>query len=369
MLGVLSTLARRRNVAANIFVPTLCSNMRITMDTLIHEIRKKAETISFSGVISIFESEKDLYNEAFGYADIANSRKNTLTTKFGIASGTKLLTALGIGTLIDQGRITLKSRIHDIFQQELTWVDAQATISHLLNHTSGIFDYYDEELITDWDNFLVDIPWYQLETPTDYLPLFEDKEAKFLPNERFSYSNGGYICLGIIIEKSTHQRYRDYIGTSVFAPAQMSDSGYYAFHNLPENTAYGYRISENGTNETNIYNLPLRGASDGGAYTTTFDLRKLWRTLLNNTILSDKLTSIFLSPQVRIDDSVDYGYGLYISQLKNMDMFYIVGGDAGVGFDSRYVPEKELLVNILSNTTNGEEEIRKVIYHNLEKAL
>ena len=149
------------------------------MDKLIHEIRRKAETKSFSGVISIFESEEDLYNEAFGYADIANSRKNTVATKFGITSGTKVFTAAGIGTLIDQGRITLDSRIHDILQQELTWVDTRATISHLLKHTSGIFDYYDEKLITDWDSFAGKIS-KQCEEAVYSCPVIQGPTVNFL---------------------------------------------------------------------------------------------------------------------------------------------------------------------------------------------
>jgi len=49
--------------------------------------------------------------------------------------------------------------------------------------------------------------------------------------------------------------------------------------------------------------------------------------------------------------------------------FFIVGGDAGVGFDSRYIPEKELQISIISNRTDGEEKIRDVIYSELEKSL
>jgi CubicO group peptidase (beta-lactamase class C family) len=335
------------------------------MDPLIREIREKADAVSFSGVISIFRAEEEIYNEAFGFADIANIRKNNVSTRFGIASGTKLFTALGIGTLIDQGRITLNTTVHEIFHRDLTWIDSHANIGNLLTHTSGIFDYYDEELISDFEHFFVDIPWYRLGTPSDYLPLFSGKPAKFSSGERFSYSNGGYICLGIIIEKITRQTYRDYVEAAVFAPAQMSDSGYFAFNQLPKNTANGYKLDPNGSYETNIYNLPIRGASDGGAYTTTHDLRKLWSALLDHRILSKDLTARFLSPYVHIHDSLDYGYGVYISQVNGMTVFSIEGGDAGVGFDSRYIPEKRLLINILSNTTNGEEEIREVISDNL----
>jgi CubicO group peptidase (beta-lactamase class C family) len=334
----------------------------------IKEINQKAKESAFSGVISIIQGETELVHEAFGWADIANARENKTTTKFGIASGTKAFTALGIGALIAQGKLKLDTKIHDIFQQDLPWIHSEATVVQLLNHTSGIFDYYDEELITDFDNFFVNIPWYALETPTDYLPLFADEKAKFAPGERFSYSNGGYICLGIIIEKVTGQLYRDFIAQHVFAPAQMADSGFYAFNALPENTAYGYKFEENGRFQTNIYNLPARGASDGGAYTTTYDMHKFWQALLTNQILPQELTNLFTTPQTKLNESVDYGYGFYLSQINGKKMIFLVGEDAGASFRSRCVPEKELVITILSNKSDGEDVIREAMANFLKAA-
>ncbi len=330
------------------------------MDNLIQKIREKAAETSFSGVVSINRGGKHLYAEAFGYADIANKRKNNLKTKFAIASGTKLFTALGIGTLIDKEKLLLDSTIRGIFKKDLSYIDLKATIAQLLTHSSGIWDYYDEDLDIDSENFSVAIPWSYLQTPSDYLPLFENKKPKYPPGARFSYSNGGFVFLGVIIEHLTGRIYRDYIKENVFRPAGMQDSGYFAFNDLPANTAYGYK--SNG--ETNIYNLPIRGGSDGGAYTTVGDIKKLWKALFSNKILSKELTKAYLSPHIIIEEPVKYGYGIYISKFSGMDMYFFVGGDAGVGFDARYFPEKDLQITIISNKTDGEEKIRDVIYTN-----
>jgi len=343
--------------------------MEFDLQKLADCIESHTEVEPFSGVVSIFRGEEELFCESFGYADIANKRKNTVKTKFAIASGTKFFTALGIGSLIDEGKLSPDTTVREIFGKDFSFIDSQATIAQFLTHTSGIYDYYDEEQITDWEKYFVDIPWYGLETPSDYLPLFEKKKAKYSPCKRFSYSNGGYIFAGIIIEYITEQLYRDFISERVFFPAGMDDSGFYAFNQLPENTAYGYKRNQHGIPETNIYNLPIRGASDGGAYTTVTDLHKLWLTLFKNKILSKKLTETFLTPHVSVKGYIEYGYGVYITRFKDMDMFYIQGGDAGVGFDSRYIPEKELQISIISNRTDGEEKIREVIYTELEKSL
>lgn len=326
------------------------------MKELIQRIDQVASETGFSGVVSIFKDSSTLYNQAFGYQDIKNHVSNTTSTSFGIASGTKLFTALGIGVLIDRGILSLDTAIGEIDQDYTNFIDEKATIQHLLTHTSGIYDYYDEEIETDFENFFVEIPWYKLETPSDFFPLFQGKSLKFCPGERFSYSNGGFVFLGMIIEKLTGSLYRDFIHEEVLQVADMHRSGFYAFNDLPENTANGY-LKDRRT--TNIYHLPLRGGGDGGMYTTTEDLRAFWDSLFSHQILSAELTAAYL--QTHGTFNATSGYGCGIQKRIDESMFAIEGGDAGVGFDSRYVVPENMTINILSNITNGEEEMRELI--------
>jgi CubicO group peptidase (beta-lactamase class C family) len=326
------------------------------MKELISRIEQAAQETEFSGVISVFRDSSTVFSRAFGYRDIKNMLPNTNSTRFGIASGTKVFTALGIGVLVDQGLLSLGTTIGEIDPAYKGFVDEQATIQHLLTHTSGIYDYYDEEIEQDFDSFSVEIPWCELETPSDYYPLFEGKAMKFRPGERYSYSNGGYVFLGMLIEKLTGMLYRDFIHEHVLNAANMPNSGFFAFNDLPEDTANGY-LEDRRT--TNIYQLPLRGGGDGGMYTTTGDLRAFWDSLFANEILSEDLTATYLGTHHAFNDTAGYGCGVY----KRLDdsMFSIVGGDAGVGFDSRYLPQEKVTINILSNITNGEEGMRGVV--------
>ncbi len=77
-------------------------------------------------------------------------------------------------------------------------------------------DYFDEEKITDFDHFTVSRPWYELTGPRDYLAVFPDEPMKFSPGTHFSYSNGGYILLGVVIEELTGLKYQDYVEQSIF---------------------------------------------------------------------------------------------------------------------------------------------------------
>ena len=322
------------------------------MEDLTSKLGQAAAESELSGVLSVFRGESTLYSEAFGYRDVKNRLPNTTGTLFGIASGTKVFTALGIGVLVDQGALALDTAVGEIDGEYRGFVDEQATILHLLTHTSGIYDYYDEEIEQDFDHFSVEIPWCELETPSDYYPLFEGQATKFRPGERYSYSNGGYVFLGMLIEKLTGMLYRDFIRDNVLQPAGMQRSGFYALNDLPENTANGYLED---LRTTNIYQLPLRGGGDGGMFTTTDDLRAFWDSLFSHKILSEGLTKTYLDTHWSFEDTRGYGCGLY----KRLDdsVFSISGSDAGVGFLSRHLPQEKLTVNVLSNVTNGESGV------------
>ena len=79
-----------------------------------------------------------MFSKAFGYRDMKNKLLNVTDTIFGIASGTKVFTALGIGVLVDQGLISLDTTVRELDRQYSGFVDEHATIQHLLTHTSGI---------------------------------------------------------------------------------------------------------------------------------------------------------------------------------------------------------------------------------------
>lgn len=335
------------------------------MEDIIKIIDKKAKETDFYGIISINKNNKNIFNNAYGYRNINDEIYNNLETKFGIASGTKLFTALGIGTLIEKNHITLDTEIEDILTEPISFIDKKATIKNLLTHTSGIYDYYDEEIITDYDNYFVETPWFKLETPTDYLPLFRNKKMKFKPNERVSYSNGGYVLLGIIIEKISNKLYRDYIKDYVLKPAGMNDSGFYAFNALPKNTALGYKMY-NDHYVTNIYNIPIRGGGDGGLYATNSDLIKFWKNFFSYKIISRKIFENFITPHVDIWNGVKYGLGLYITEINNKKVYFLEGSDTGVGSHSKYIPEEDLIINILSNKTDGQREIVNTFKNILE---
>jgi CubicO group peptidase (beta-lactamase class C family) len=278
-------------------------------------IRQQLEKVmienNFSGVVSIRKDKKVLFEAARGQRDRSNKLNNQIDTIFGIASGTKLFTALAIGRLIESNQLKLEDRVFDIIDYPFESYDKTITLQQLLTHSSGLPDYFDEELIEDFDNFQVDIPWYNIREPKDYFPIFPKRPM----------------------------------------------------NKLPANTAVGY-ITEGSGWRTNVYNLPVVGGGDGGIFTTIPDLYKLWDGIFSGRVISKGLLEKFVDKHIitKADSDSYYGHGIWIYDADGIPREeYIMGADAGISFKSAIVREKDLIYTVISNTGEGAWPILKAI--------
>ncbi len=310
----------------------------------------------FSGAVGIYCNGEPLLEFASGDADRSNGRPNTPNTRFGIASGTKGFTALTILRLIDQGKLALDTRVAELFSGA-SWIDPLATIEELLSHRSGVFDYFDEELIEDFDSFTVSVPWFRLEKPADYLPLFSGESPKFQRGERYSYSNGGYVILARVAEICGGAAFPDLVASEVLAVAGTERSGFFRFDRLPDGCASGYIDLESGGWKTNIYQLPVVGSGDGGMYATVRDLDHVWTALFGDNLLTTSLRERMLRQISTINEKFGYGLGVYIDHRFSTTAFTFIGSDAGVGFESICLPAIGVTATIVSNESDGQERV------------
>ena len=100
---------------------------------------------NFSGVFSVSDERGVVFEKCRGYRNRSESLPNNSNTAFGIASGTKLFTGLAVCKLIDDGKLSLDTKLWDVLPYDLGQIDKRVNIYHLLTHTSGIGDYIDEE--------------------------------------------------------------------------------------------------------------------------------------------------------------------------------------------------------------------------------
>lgn len=330
------------------------SSVRNNMEKNINNMK------NFSGVVQIRKAEKVIYEKAYGFADISNDRLNNINTRFGIASGAKLLTSIAICKLVEQGRLKFESVLKDYLDGQK--FDDNVTIKNLLTHTSGLPDYFDEEELTDFSEIWNNNPMYMMKEPKDFIPLIEKHKTMFKPGEKFHYNNGAFVILAFIVEKVSGIRFVDFVKENIFNVLDMKSSGYFSMDMLPNNCAYGYVENNDGKLKTNIYSVPIIGGGDGGVFVTANDINKLWKGLLNYKLLSKEITDELLSPQVHVHNDVFYGYGIWIIKRNdNIYKYYITGSDPGVTFQSAVYPNEEIQVTILGNREFNTYEIIKEI--------
>ncbi|MBM7554281.1 serine hydrolase domain-containing protein [Thalassobacillus pellis] len=335
---------------------------------MLHEqdLKERIENIvdekKLSGTVILKQNDDWCLEITRGFANRSERISNNSHTRFGIASGCKLFTAIAICQLVEQGMISPDLHLEDCLDIEFPYFNKSVTIDHLLTHRSGIPDYFDEEVMEDFADLWKHKPMYTMDNHHSFLPFFQYEKMKFPPGERFHYNNAGYILLGLIVEAVTGTSFTNYVEHHIFERTGMKDSGYYALDQLPENTAIGYIDKEDGTWVTNIYSIPIKGGADGGAIISAPDMIKLWEAISDRLLLSEDMTRKLIHPYVHVNKEMYYGYGVWvIRKEKSVYKYQVMGYDPGVRFHSSYYPESNVKLVITANNEADTLDIMKRI--------
>ncbi len=271
-----------------------------------------------------------------------------MDTRFGIASTVKGFTALTAASLIEAGDLSLDTTLRSLLPDALPMVDPAVTIEHLLAHTSGVGDYFDEDAHGDIDDYVLDVPVHVLDTPAKYLPAVDGHPQRSAPGATFAYNNGGFVMLSIAIEVASGRGFYDLVQERVLDPAGMVDTGFVRSDRFPPGAAIGYL--EDG--RSNILHLPVRGAGDGGAYSTLRDLESFWSSLFAGRILPLPVVDRLVEPRNDVpSEGLRYGLGFWLR--ADRDTVMLEGMDAGVSCRTAYDRPSSLSYTVISNTSSG----------------
>ena len=321
------------------------------MSKLEQAIDSVADATGFSGVVRVDHGEESELAKAYGLAHRGYEIPNTVDTRFALASGTKGLTALSVVTLIEEGTLELQTTARSVLGEDLPLIGDDVTVEHLLSHRSGIGDYFDEEAVQDFDGYVLPVPVHELATTEEYLAVLRGHPTKFVPDERFSYCNGGFVVLALIAERASGVPFHELVRRRVCKPAGMSDTEFLRSDELPGRTAMGY-LGADGATRTNVFHLPVRGSGDGGIYSTAADFRSFWRALFAGRIVSPEWVSRMVGARSDVpQESLRYGLGFWLH--ASSDLVLLEGCDASVSFRSAHDPRRGITHTVISNTTDG----------------
>lgn len=330
----------------------------------IERIRERvAEAVAaeeFSGSVLITQGGTTLLEESHGFAHRGFGIPNSAAMRYDVASITKLLTAVAVLQLVEQGKLGLDDRITELIDLDGTAIGQTVTLQHLLTHSSGIADDADEEADEEYELLFVDTPNYRFRETADQLPHFVHKEPMFAPGADSRYNNGGFILLGLAIEAVSGLTFHDYVRQHVFERARMNDSDFLALDGINHNLAEHYKRIEDEdggvTWRKNIYAYPPIGDPAGGVNVTARDLERFLRALAAGKLLGPEFTEAMLTPQVKSHD-YDDGSECWYSFATQIDVetdgtisaWGKDGQNTGVASNAEVLPDLDVAVILLAN--------------------
>ena len=257
---------------------------------------EQAQADIFSGVVLLAYDGQVLLHEARGLASWEYGIPNRPDTRFNLGSINKLFTRVAIGQLAEQNKLSLDDPIKKFLPDYPNPEAAEKVkVRQLLDMTSGIGDFFGKKY--------TDTPKDRIRTLNDYLQLFAAEPLIFQPGTNRQYSNGGYIVLGLIIEKVSGKNYSDFMRENVYRPAGMESTAHLDADSAAANVASGYTRNWDEIDHAaeprrnNLYTRPARGSSAGGGYSTAMDLFKFAMALKAGKLLGSLGKEWFYGPQ------------------------------------------------------------------------
>lgn len=299
--------------------------------------------------VAVWKNGTILWEEGFGWADRERRVSATPHTMFALASLSKTLTATGLMTLVQAGKMDLDRPMNDYLGDDKLTVrvgdPAAVTVRRVANHTSGLaegsqFFYGDQAR----------------DTPALSQTIRRYGIVVAYPGERYLYSNVGYGVLGYALEKASGRSYADYMREEVFLPLGMTRSAVLVPTQMQPFAATRYM---HGGEPITAYGFGEPGSA--AVYSSAHDLARFGMFLLGQrqsdqrAILNDqsikRMTSDPVPTLTRAGkvSGKSYGVGLTLSKEGGYDIIGHDGSMTGTSTVFDLVPAEKFGLVVLAN--------------------
>lgn len=310
----------------------------------------------FSGAVCVSRYENHLITNAYGFSDYSNGLLNDMYTRFNMAQGSSVFTAVIIMILQEKGLLNLDDPISKLLRIPLRKIDGNVTVRQLLNQTSGVPKICEDD---NYRMFWETKDTSKLRYNADFVPFFLTKEMRFEPGTQSELNDTNFILLALIAETITKKPLDQLVERWIIKPCRMNETGYYSLNQLPGNTAKGM-MEENDELISNIYHCEIKGNGASGAYTTCYDLCRFWKCLFSEELISKESLDEMLKNQ-----GSGYGLGLHITHYKEKDYYLIAGERPGASMISSYASHNGIQISVFSNNESNVKKIHDELIQDL----
>lgn len=305
-------------------------------------IRSELEAQRIPGLaLAVVTNGRTALAKGYGLANVEHAVPVKPETIFQSASVGKQFTAMAVMMLVEEGKLGLDERITRYFERAPTgWTNV--TVRHLLTHTAGFTDYA--------QNFDMRREWSE----DELLQHIMSVPLAFAPGTKWSYSNLGYVTLGILIHKVTGKFYGDFLHERIFTPLAMETARVITEADIVTNRAAGYRLVKGALKNQTWVAPSLNTTADGALYLSVLDMAK-WdaalytEKLLKKTSLEQMWTPVKLSD----GDTHRYGFGWFIENAGGHRIVEHSGAWQGFMSQITRYPDDGLTVVVFANRVGG----------------
>jgi CubicO group peptidase (beta-lactamase class C family) len=293
-------------------------------------VRAEMLTQHIPGVSLLVNKDgKIVLAKGYGLANVEHQVPVKPETVFQSGSVGKQFTATAVMMLVEDGKISLDDKINQYLTNvPQTW--ANIKVRHLLTHTSGLGDYpSDFDLRRDY-------------TEDELLKRVTATTLAFQPGEKWSYSNLGYLTLGILIGKVTGKFYGEFFQERIFKPLRMTTARIISEAEIVTNRAAGYRLVDGKLKNQEWVSPTMDSTADGSLYLTVYDVAK-WDTALYTEKLLKRSSFDQMWTPVTLNNGKKhpYGFGWFVVDVRGHRLIHHGGSWQGFHCDiQRYVDDK-----------------------------
>jgi len=314
------------------FLISTCFAQNINYKKLDSLFNSLSENNKIIGSIAIASNGNIVYDKSIGYSNIDENIISYTRTKYRIGSITKMLTAIMIFQLIEEGKLTLATPISKFFKGDFS-LD-KITISSLLKHKSGLYDFVNEGNDNDW----LTLP----QKKQSILDTILKGKRHFQPDTDFLYSNSSYFLLSNIIEKIENKKYHKIINKRIFSKIGLKNTLCLSSNINLKDEALSYKYNKKWEKIKDFSFTNVTGVGD--VLSSPSDLTLIMKSLFNGDLISEKSLSL-----MKTFESNPFGMGIMKTPFYNKMGYGHAGDTYGTHSVTAYYPDDNLTISFCIN--------------------
>jgi D-alanyl-D-alanine carboxypeptidase len=302
------------------------------------------------GIVLRVESPKQSFLGSAGLSNVSTFESLESYHQTPTASAGKPMVSLLANMLHEDGQLNLDDSLDHWLAAELVELipyGVEITLRQLLNHTSGIYNYTEED---DFIDMVFEDPTV-LRTDIDFIPFGLNHSAYFAPGKGYEYSNTGYHLAGLILDQVLGYHHSVELRSRILEPLAMLSTYYKGVEKSHGDFVSGYVMTADGE-MLDVKALQENLArANAPVVSTVEDLAVFLKSLIDDdSFVSDAIKETMFGEQSLISvGNYEYGLGIHRQTVNGQKLYFHNGQEHGYSSYNVYIPETETSISATFN--------------------